>query len=359
MASSKQQRAALERIIDLALFLAAYPARPLPGAMIKTELYDKLFDRPQSEAAFRRMFDRDRQQLEAAGLHIAVSAEGTYTFDPGQNYLADLKLSPAERAAAALAAAALVDDVLFPLPVALRLALIKLSRVLDENGALLDDVLPVHSDLARGGGSRQAEDGAADGELDGAAAKTGTTATPAARWTELIIHAQLESRCLEMRYRNSAGRVSVREVAPYGLHLLGSQWYVVGLDSLHEEVRVFQVARILELQVSDARFTLPDDFSVERWMQLPFRLSNAPRDHEASVLIPEERSFEVEKITRGKGSLEPTADGRLLWKITYPTAQLDRLVRYALEQGLSFAADSAREQTALRNVLEKVAAAHA
>jgi len=300
MASFKQQRAALERVIDLALFLAAHPARPLSGALIKAELYDTLFANPQSEESFRRMFDRDRARLEAAGLVIEVDTTGTYTFDPQQNYLADLDLSAAERTAAALAAAALADDPLFPLPVALRLALIKLSRVLDENGALLDaDRLPVRSNLSR------------DAEVT---SEPGAERSPA-RWTELIIHAQLESRCLDMRYRNRQGGETSRRVAPYGLHLLGGQWYVVGFDSLRQEVRVFRLSRVRELKVAPETFTLPEDFSVERWMQLPFRLSNAPRDREACVLIPAQRAPEAESVTRGKGVIEPAADGTLLWKI--------------------------------------------
>ena len=335
MASTRQQSAALERMIDLALFLAAHPGRPISGAAIKAEVYDRLLDRPQDDGAFRRMLSRDRAELEAAGLRITADPAGNYTFDPRDNYAADLKLSPAERAAAALAASALADDPLFPLPVALRLALIKLSRVLDEDGVLLDGAVAARSNLA--------------GQDTGAG--------PC--WTELIIHAQLEGLCLDLRYRDKDGRQSSRRVAPYGLFLLSGQWYLVGFDSLRSDVRVFAVARIGELTSTEEPFTLPDDFSVERWRQLPFRLSSEPRDRESCLLIPATRAPEAVEITRGKGTIEPCEDGTLLWKIPYPSGLLDRLVRYALEQGLSFTGDSPVERSAWRHALEEVVHSHA
>jgi len=335
MASKEdQQRAALERLIDLALFLAARPDRPIPGAVIKAEVYDALLAEPQTDSAFHRMFDRDRKQLEAAGLRITAEPDGTYAFDPAQNYTADLNLTPAERAAAALAATALADDPLFPMPVALSLALVKMSRVLDKEGALLE---------------RDPGGGETDGAMD----------TPVARWTEMILHAQLEGCCLDLRYRDQRGQRTARRVAPYGLFLLSGQWYLAGADSLRDDIRVFAVARIEDLQTCEESFCLPDDFSVERWRQLPFRLSSAPRDRVASVVIPAARAREAADITRGKGTVEPADDGSLRWKIPYPSGQQDRLIRYALEQGLSFGAASPEEQAALRQALEEVLRAHA
>ena len=335
MASIRQQRAALERLIDLALFLAAHPGQPISGEVIKAEVYDSLSGKPQDLAAFRRMLSRDRGDLEAAGLRIVADPEGNYTFDPQANYAARLDLSPAERAAAAMACAALMDDPLFPLPVALRLALVKLSRVLDEDGVLLDGTVAARSNLA------------------GA-----SPLSRPSRWTELILHAQLERRCLDLRYVDKAGHRSARQVAPYGLFLLGGQWYLVGLDSLRDDIRVFAVSRIEELVLTEAPFDLPDDFSVERWRQLPFRLSSAPRDREARLLIPAARAREAAEITRGKGTIEPLEDGALLWKIPYPSGQQDQLVRYALEQGLSFTSDCLAERAALRSALEEVARVH-
>ncbi|MCL2332678.1 MAG: WYL domain-containing protein [Actinomycetia bacterium] len=355
MASIRQQRAALERVIDLALFLAAHPDRLISGAVIKAEVYDKLLEKPQDMGAFRRMLNRDRDDLEAAGLHIIADNQGNYLFDPRQNYAADLDLSPAERAAAALAAAALADDPLFPLPVALRLALVKLSRVLNEDGVLLDGAVAARSNLA----ARKDDEHRGTSALCAPEEIQKEPALLCSRWTELILHAQLESRCLDLRYRNQDGRRSERQVAPYGLFLLSGQWYLVGFDSLRADIRVFTVARIEELRMTQTPFALPDDFSVERWRQLPFRLSSAPRDREAQLLIPATRAPEAAGITHGKGTIEPQADGSLLWKIPYPSAQQDQLVRYALEQGLSFTAKSTAERAALRRALEKVVCAHA
>ena len=322
-------------MIDLALFMAAHPDRPIPGAVIKAEVYDNLLQTPQSPSAFLRMLNRDRSQLEAAGLSIVADVEGNYVFARQQNYTADPGLNAAERAAAALAAVALADDPLFPMPVALRLALVKLSRLLDEEGGLLDGTVAARSRLDLGGSS------AASG------------------WTELILHAQLGRHCVKLHYRDKQGAASTREVAPYGLFLLGGQWFLAGHDYLRDDIRIFTVARIEDLQESERGFSLPEGFSVERWRQLPFRLSSAPRDREAHLVIPAARASEAEEITFGKGTIEPQENGTLLWTIPYPSGQQDQLVRYALEQGLSFAAGSDGERAALRLALEEVERLHA
>jgi len=329
-------------MIDLALFMAAHPDRPISGATIKAEVYDNLLETPQSTSAFLRMLNRDRSQLEAAGLSITADPEGNYTFARQQNYTADPGLNAAERAAAALAAVALAEDPLFPMPVALRLALVKLSRLLDEEGALLDGTVAARSNLDLSGGS-----------------SSGGGSSAASDLTELILHAQLERHCLMLRYRNKQGVLTTREVAPYGLFLLSGQWFLAGHDYLRDDIRIFAAARIENLQESERRFCLPDDFSVERWRQLPFRLSSAPRDREAHLLIPTARAYEAEEITFGKGIVEPQEDGTLLWTVPYPSGQQDQLVRYALELGLSFTGDSDGEQAALRLALEEVVGTHA
>lgn len=348
MASSRQQQAALERLVDLALFMAAHPDRPISGSVIKAEIYDALLARPQTDSAFRRMFKRDREQLGAAGLRITSDPQGAYVFDSRLNYSADLKLSRAQRAAAALAAVALADDPLFPAPVALRLALIKLNRVLDEDGSLLESGDAPLARIAVASGAEADEDAPAP-----------APAASVPRWTELIMHAQLQRQRVDLRYRDQRGAITERTVAPYGLFLLGGQWYLCGDDSLRRDIRVFAIQRIQELRISARTFVLPDDFSVERWRQLPFRLSGEARDRTARLLIPAARAKASAEITRNKGVVEPAADGALLWTIPYPSAQQDRALRYALEEGLSFTEDSPAERKAQLRALEEVARAHA
>ncbi len=342
-ASDTQIRDKLERLLNLALYLSQHPDTPISAESIRAEIYPN----SPSESAFKRMLGRDKELLAAAGLTITVTNEGDYTFESAKNYYNDLNLSFAERAAIRLAATAVADDPLFPFPVALHMALAKLSRQLDREGEAFGAFeQTAHSNL-------------------------GTFATPVftldateqttslQEYAELLLHAQRQHKQLRMSYRNASGTASERVVAPYGLYLLNGQWYLVAFDDATDTRRVFALARIHELTLLDESFEPPTDFDIARWVELPFRLSGeAKRDAKARLRIPSGAPERPETITFSKGSLEPQEDGSWVWEIAYPSGKLNELVTYALEHNLTFEPEEQVARDLERQMLEAVIAAH-
>lgn len=61
-----------------------------------------------------------------------------------------------------------------------------------------------------------------------------------------------------------------REVAPYGLFFQGGNWYLAGHDADRDDLRVFRISRLEDLEVNakkprKADYEVPPDFRVEEW----------------------------------------------------------------------------------------------
>ncbi|WP_214102812.1 helix-turn-helix transcriptional regulator [Acrocarpospora catenulata] len=68
------------------------------------------------------------------------------------------------------------------------------------------------------------------------------------------------SRRVRVAYRSFGGRVSEREVDPYGLVFHSGRWYVTGFDHARGEVRTFRVDRVGALEVLGEGFEAPEEF---------------------------------------------------------------------------------------------------
>ena len=80
-----------------------------------------------------------------------------------------------------------------------------------------------------------------------------------ARLLPLIAQAVWNETAVTLRYRRYAGPVT-RRVQPLGLVLKGGVWYLVA--RVAEETRTYRVSNIVELSVTDERFTRPPDFDL-------------------------------------------------------------------------------------------------
>jgi len=72
------------------------------------------------------------------------------------------------------------------------------------------------------------------------------------------------------------------QLQPYALHFAARAWYVMGRTDLHDEVRIFKLARIVSLEPLARRFDKPGKFSA------------ADAIGQAWQLIPEGRTYSIE-----------------------------------------------------------------
>ena len=191
---------AVERLVNLALYLSA-AREPVSAEDIRAEVQGYAPD--QADEAFKRQFERDKDDLRTAGLVILTDAEneGYYRLDRSGTFAAPLDLTRRGSGCRAAAASALLDDPSFPFSDDLRLAMAKIASATDSGdvpaAARLADEDPEHQ-------------GAIVAQLADAAGRR---------------------KSVDFGYTNSQGASAPHAVEPYGLFLHDGRWYLVGRDT--------------------------------------------------------------------------------------------------------------------------------
>ena len=83
---------------------------------------------------------------------------------------------------------------------------------------------------------------------------------------ETLRTALAERKRVHMEYYSaSRGELTVRDLDPWGLIAALGRWYLVGLDHLSGEERMFRVDRIKSVELLDTPSDVPEDFDPERY----------------------------------------------------------------------------------------------
>jgi proteasome accessory factor B len=203
----------LERLLNLTAALLETP-RPLTAAEISKRVYGY----PDEKSAFRRTFERDKDDLREMGIPLVLSEitgsdppETGYRIPKDQYYLRDPGLEPDELAALHLAAST-----------------VRLDGIEGAGG------------LWKLGGQ----------PTDAAALEAGPEVTPIPVDRRLVVlwDAANERKPVTFTYREAE-----RTVDPYRLDFQRDHWYVSGYDHLRDDERNFRVDRIEGEVIAGAR----------------------------------------------------------------------------------------------------------
>ncbi len=92
-----------------------------------------------------------------------------------------------------------------------------------------------------------------------------------------------ERRVCRMQYKSPAESEPLEcEIEPYALHFSTRAWYLLGRTDEYEQVRVFKLARMMELKPTDKKFHRPREFTVSSKLG------------KAWQLIPEGKEYDIE-----------------------------------------------------------------
>jgi len=298
---------ATERIVNLALYLAG-AHRPVSGTEIAAHVAG--YPAGQSPEAFGRMFERDKEDLRAAGLVIGLDRGGEverYRLDEGATFSESLGLTPIEAMELRTAAAAMLADDSFPYAGDLRPAIAKVVAATRTPAGHADAIIP----SASADESPEAQ-GAAVAMLTGAVAAR---------------------KRVTFDYVGAQGRGSQRTVEPWGLFARDGRWYLVAFDPEADGVRVFAVPRMSDTQVAPRPktpdFEAPADFDVARYVVMPFQYG--PKVAEAVVRLSGAAAGRAAALTAGQGRLTHDPDGSYTWRV--PVAHEELFAMWAARSG--------------------------
>ncbi|MDO5043741.1 MAG: WYL domain-containing protein [Coriobacteriia bacterium] len=312
-----------ERLVNLALaFLSA--KRPLTAQDIQFNSQIG-YDQDAHEAAFKKMFFRDKQELAQAGIIITTRADNTYALDDNASYVSDLDLDPLEIASVRAIAYSLMDDPNFPLAHDLRFALAKLTSSLakplssqeEEEIIWGEDGDPFELDMSR------------DSELEKAQADKKDTG--AQDKNLLLVQKAVEDRkFLKFDYTNASGKNSTKQVEPLATFSTAGRWYLLARDSSKDDLRVFRNDRMTFLRQVNTRakadFT-PVSFDVRDYIGLPFMYGD--ESFEARIKISAQNSWRLAGLTKHKGELHAKGDD-FIWTIEVKDSH--EFIRFILAQ---------------------------
>jgi proteasome accessory factor B len=297
----------VERVLNLLIYLLESPA-PVTADDIR---HTVMGYGDQTDDAFHRMFERDKEVLRRLGVPLrrqaidAWEVDFGYSVDPEEYALADPGLTQEERVALSVAA--------------------RMVRVGGSHVGI--EALLKLGGVERGGG------------IEPMGADLGATATDLGD----LFTAVTERRRLEFMYRGTR-----RTLRPFGIAHRRGHWYVVG--GTDEGERVYRVDRLSGLVVGDTPgvFAKPRGFDVRRVLdELPWE-SGGDDGVEARVSFDPEVAWWA---ARTLGLPEP--DGPLV--ATVPVANTDAFIGWVLSFGDS--AEVLAPETLRDEVLRRVEAA--
>jgi proteasome accessory factor B len=279
----------IERLINLIAALLE-TERPMTAEQIRSDIagYDQAnFD------AFRRAFERDKQDLRSMGIPIELVTSDAFK---DRYYLPELDLEPDELAALKLAADAV------------------LGAGEDATSGLLK--LSIDSTTSPWNGSRVVwgADIAAEQPLLGP-----------------IWAAQLDRSPISFSYERPNAERSERHLEPYGLVHRRGNWYVVGRDTDRDDVRSFRLSRIRsDITRSEGSYVVPQGFDAASYVAgEAFEIGGVVRDTAVIRFSPKLRWW-AERAWPQAAAHE-TDDGGL--EIDIPLANMDALVSWAIGFG--------------------------
>ena len=256
------------RILSLALeFMNSRQA--VSSTRIAQDIYPGL-----TPDSFRKAFLRDRKSLEDIGITLEserrAGGEAYWTADDTASFAEGTGLGVEDALVIDLACQPLLGDPEFPLRDELRFALAKIDTAFGDvsypagQGVLHDD-------------------------------KIVSTLRSCAR----------SCHAVRMTYTDAAGRSSERTIAPFGFYGIRGSLYLVAPRVEEGAVvdgstRVYNVARVSGVrEVTSVSFSVPSDFSIESYRQLPFQLG--PVACEATFEVPAAAAAEIERLSMGRG----------------------------------------------------------
>ena len=105
-----------------------------------------------------------------------------------------------------------------------------------------------------------------------------------------------------------------RKVAPYKIWLFDGTFYLIGNCGLREDIRIFAMDRIKNLELTNERFEMPDDFNIDEFMKSSFGVFHGDPVQVRIWFAADVAEYIREKIWHETQHIEPHKDGSIIFE---------------------------------------------
>ena len=107
------------------------------------------------------------------------------------------------------------------------------------------------------------------------------------QYKELLYQAIREKTSVKMTYNSfSSQRETRHRLAPYAVLFRKRAWYVIGRSETFQQVLTFRINRISSLKIAHAGYTIPEDFSVQKYLAKSWDVMLGPDTHVVILFAP-------------------------------------------------------------------------
>lgn len=86
-----------------------------------------------------------------------------------------------------------------------------------------------------------------------------------------------QRHCINIRYNSYySGKITRHRVSPYAVIFRKNAWYLIGWTDKHSEVRTFRINRIESLRITEREYTIPEDFSIQKYLEKSWDIMTGP-----------------------------------------------------------------------------------
>ena len=144
--------------------------------------------------------------------------------------------------------------------------------------------------------------------------------------------AVLNSRCVVIEYFSMSRKASTRrKVAPYRLWFFDGTFYLIAHCNLRDDIRIFAVDRIRNLEETTEKFTMPEDFDPDRLMQDSFGVYLGEPVTVKIHFDADVAGYIGEKTWQANQQIEHFEDGSLI--LTMQVSGIDEIKHWVMRWG--------------------------
>lgn len=164
---------------------------------------------------------------------------------------------------------------------------------------------------------------------------------------EKISDAAINKKQIEIAYYTMSRKSQTRrKIAPYKIWFFDGTFYLIANCGLREDVRIFALDRIKELEITDEPFETPEDFNIDEFMRSSFGVFHGEPVRVRIWFAADIAEYIGEKVWHDSQRLEPQKDGSIIFEAE--VAGIEEIKYWVLKWGAKarvLAPGSLREET--------------